>query len=70
MGHQAENRFLVSVWGCNWKCLDRIFPEIHAFNLTIDKVAGSKEGKCGLKHVIHTPGGPVWASVEKTYTEQ
>ena len=43
--------------GCNWKCLDRIFPEMNAFNLTIDMVAGSKEGKCGLKYVIHSPRG-------------
>lgn len=36
--------------------MDRIFPEMNAFNLTIDGVAGSKEGKFRLKYVMHSLG--------------
>ena len=32
--------------------------------------AAQKGQKCGLKYVIHISGGPVWTSVEHTYTEQ
>jgi len=42
----------------------------HFLGLNQDIVVWSPEEKCGLKYVIHTPGGPVWTSVEKTYTEQ
>jgi hypothetical protein len=38
--------------------------------MTLDMVAGPQEEKCGLKYVIHISGGPVWTSVEHTYTEQ
>ncbi len=38
--------------------------------MPIDIVGISEMQKCGLKYVIHTPGGPVWTWVEHTQTEQ
>jgi hypothetical protein len=32
----------------------------HFLSLNQDIVARSQEEKCGLKYVMHTPGGPVW----------
>ena len=33
-------------------------------------VADSQATECALKYVMHISGGPVWTSVEHTYTEQ
>ena len=41
----------------------------HLLSSNQDIVALSQEEKCGLKYVIHTPGGSVWISVERTYIE-
>ena len=41
----------------------------HFLSSNQDIVVCSQEQKCGLKYVIHTPGGSVWTSVERTYIE-